>query len=87
MTPIESTKLQIAELEQAILSAHPRLPHLLKDIWVALKNDPANVTLLTEEEVAIIVQGLEKQTATTLASVALASKGKKSMKSTSVDDL
>lgn len=87
MTPIESTKLQIAELEQAILSAHPRLPHLLKDIWVALKNDPANVTLLDEEEVAIIVQGLEKQTATTLASVALASKGKKSMKSTSVDDL
>lgn len=87
MTPIESTKLQIAELEQAILSAHPRLPHLLKDIWVALKNDPANVTLLAEEEVAVLVQGLEKQTATTLASVALASKGKKSMKSTSVDDL
>lgn len=61
-------KEKLAALQEQLLSAHPALPTLLRTIHQQLKNDPAVVTLLSEDEMHIIVQGLEKQTGTFLAS-------------------
>ena len=49
---------KISELQQAIISDHPRLPYLLEDIRKNLQQDPANVTLLSEEEISKLVLGL-----------------------------
>jgi hypothetical protein len=78
-------KMKIAELEQMILTAHPSMPLLLKDIHGLLKSDPENVTLLTEEEVGILVSGLKRQTATEIATSAL--KKKPSLKTATIDML
>lgn len=54
-------KEKIGELNQALLSEHPKMPVLLKEIWLACRKHPENVTLLSEEETRIIFQSLEKQ--------------------------
>jgi hypothetical protein len=57
----------ILSLQSALLSQHPSMPTLLHQIHKQLKNDPATVTLLTEDEIRSTVQGLEAQTNTVLA--------------------
>lgn len=84
LTP-ESIAMKIAELDDLIKSAHPRLPILLKEIHAVLKADPDNVTLLSEEDIGIIVTGLKKQTATEITAATL--KKKTSLKNTSLADL
>lgn len=49
-----------AELEDALDKALPGFPHILKDIHETLRADPEVVTLLKEEEIAVIVKGLER---------------------------
>lgn len=83
---ISPIKMKIAELSEMILAAHPRMPLLLKDIHGLLKSDPDNVTLLSEEEIGIIVSGLKRQTSTELASTVL-KKSSKALSKTTVDDL
>jgi len=83
----QEIKMQMASLQEALLSAHPRMPTLLKEIHGILQKDPACVTIMTEEEIGIIVRGLEKVTATVLAEAVTSKTPKKSLKSTSVDDL
>ena len=61
-TTPEQIRMSIAELQQCILAAHPRLPVLLRDIHKVLKSDPDCVTLLSEEDIGIIVSGLKIQT-------------------------
>ena len=67
--PIDAFALKekVASLEASLLSAHPSMGTLLRDIHQALRKQPENVTLMTEEEIAIIVRGLERQTQTYLA--------------------
>lgn len=77
--------MKITELEEAIHTAHPKMPILLKEIHTILKNDPANVTLLSEEEIAVIVSGLKLQTKTEIS--AAASKKKTTLKNVSLADL
>lgn len=62
MNQIEQIKSSIAELQAAIHEAHPSMPTLLRDIHTKLKQDPTNVTLLDEEDIAILVSGLKIQT-------------------------
>ena len=82
----EQIKMNIAELDNLIKTAHPSMPLLLKDIHKVLMADPDTVTVMTEDEVSIIVAGLKKQTATEIATTL--TKGKKAaLKNTSVDDL
>lgn len=69
---------KLAQLEEQLLSATPNMPMLLRDIHRQLKADPAIVTLLSEEECAILVKGLKKQTATEIVTKAKA-KPKKAM--------
>lgn len=86
MTPSEQIKEKIISLESALLAQHPSMPTLLRDIWQQLKSNPDCVTLLDETEIGVIVNGLQKQTATQIATVALKSKGK-SLRSITASDL
>lgn len=87
MTPHQAIQMKIAELNEALLSAHPTMPTLLRDIHQNLKLDPELTTLLTAGEVSIIVRGLSVQTQTTITTSILSkSKGKASSK-ISVDDI
>ena len=54
-------------LDTAIKDRHPTMPTLLQEIWRALKAQPENVTLMTEEEIGVIVSGLQVQTNVSLA--------------------
>lgn len=66
MSPDQTTELRIkvAELEAALLSAHPMIPVLLRTIHNQLKKDPEIVTLMTEEEIGVVVNALKVQTKT-----------------------
>jgi DNA polymerase III psi subunit len=57
---------KIASLQAALLDAHHKMPGLLHDIHKTLRAQPENVTLLSEEQIQIVVAGLEKQTNTHL---------------------
>jgi hypothetical protein len=60
-------KANIQTLQKQILDSHPQMPTLLREIHRQLKEDPATVTLLAEEEIAVVVKGLELQTNTFIA--------------------
>lgn len=78
---------QIENLKNALLSAHPTMPILLREIHKTLKADPEVVTLLSEEDIGVIVKGLSKQTQTTIATSLASGKKGKSIKSIGVADL
>ena len=71
---IEQAREKIARLEEALLSNNPGMPGMLREIHSALRADPENVTLLADEEIAVIVRGLMKQTKTVIAEKAVAKK-------------
>jgi len=81
----EQISEKVLSLEQALLSQHPQMPALLREIWQTLKANPDCVTLMEEEQIGVIVNGLKRQTATEIATVAL--KSKKSVKSIGISDL
>lgn len=93
MTPNPNLNLEIQtkleELQQALLASHTTLPTLLRDIHRTLKAFPEQVTLLTEDEIHLLVQGLEKQTNSHIAAATMkSSKTKKeSLKNVTSDDL
>lgn len=78
---------KLAQLEEALISATPNMPTLLRDIHRSLKADPDVVTILTEEECCILVKGLKKQTSTEIATSAVKKKPKKALKNLTVSDL
>jgi len=67
LTLSEQISSKILELRDSLLNQHPAMPRLLSEIHTTLKSNPACVTLLTEEEIGIVVAGLKKQTATEIA--------------------
>ena len=87
MTPHEIISLKISELDQALKESSPTMPTLLRDIHKSLSLDPENVTLLSPQEVAIIVNGLSKQTQTIITTSILSGSKGKSLKKISVDDI
>ena len=88
MTPVEQVQERIVNLSIALTNAHPTISSLLREIHTQLKADPEVVTLLSEEEIAVVVSGLKRQTATEIATSALkTTKGNKSLKSLSLADL
>ena len=80
-----SLQMKIASLQNAIHTAHPTMPILLKEIHTILKNDPSNVTLLSEEDISIIVSGLKQQTRTEITQATM--KKKTSLKNVGLADL
>lgn len=53
---------KVAELSAALLERHPRMPTLLREIHTTLSKYPEQVTLMREEDIAIVVSGLKVQT-------------------------
>ena len=82
----QELKAKIASLQEALLSQHPMMPRLLQEIHKTLREYPENVTLLTDEEVGVIVRGLKQQTNTEIATAAIKNKSK-SVKSITLADL
>lgn len=89
LTQHQIISAKISELQEKLLTSHPTMPLLLREIHKTLKEDPAVVTLLKEEEIAIIVNGLEKQTMTSLAASMTKSTASKTkaLKNVSATDL
>lgn len=87
MTPHEVILEKIAALDNALKTAHPSMPNLLRDILIKLKNDPEVVTLLKEEEIGLLVKSAIKHTGTTIATAALKSTKGKSARSITLEDL
>jgi hypothetical protein len=79
--------MKIAELDEAIKLSHPSMPTLLRDIHQNLRLDPENVTLLDSAQIAVIVNGLSKQTNTTITTSILSGAKGKALKKISVDDI
>lgn len=52
-------KMQLAELEQALNEKLPGFKTILRDIHAKLRQDPAIVTLLSDEEIGGILAGLK----------------------------
>lgn len=69
---------KVLALQALILDKHPKMPVLLREIHTALRAQPENVTLMSEEEIAIIVDGLKIQTGVEFASSAIKGPGSKS---------
>ena len=82
-------KSKLDELESALLTANPAMPTLLRDIHKTLKAQPDQVTLMTEEEIQIVIRGLEKQTGAHLAAATMkpTKTKKESLKNVTTDDL
>lgn len=81
MEPGFEFREKMLALQSVLLSKHPQMPILLKEIHTALKKQPENVTLLDEDGVASIFQALERQTGVFLAdSVAKDSKSTSKVK-------
>lgn len=86
MTPAEILKDKVSDLQSQLLSQNPNLPMLLRDIHKQLAEDPQIVTILTEDDIGIIVSGLKKQTQTEIATGVAKGKGK-SVKNLTLDDI
>lgn len=87
MNTADQVREKLLDLETRLQQAVPNIKTVLKDVHSILKNDPDCVTLLSDEECAILVRGLKKQTATEIATAAASSKPKKSLKSMTTADL
>jgi hypothetical protein len=85
--PIELQQ-DILLLEKSVKDRLPDTPILLKKIHEALRKDPDNVTLASEEEIAIVFSGLERQTNTYITqSITKAKSTGAKLKNLGVDDL
>lgn len=79
MTETDQIKEKIAALQDALLSKHPTMPTLLRDIHTLLNQYPEQVVLLTEEEISVIVSGLKDKAGITLAASVKAPSAAKSL--------
>jgi len=87
MDTATQVKEAIASLQEALLQAHPRMPILLREIHQTLRKDPEVVTLLNEDEIGVIINGLSAQTKTTIATSLATKRTGKAIKSIGVADL
>lgn len=63
-------KENVANLAAKLQEKHPLIPSLCREIHTAVLKNPAQMTLLSEEELAILFQGLEHVTGTKLMEAA-----------------
>jgi len=89
LTAVQQVSESIAALQAALLSANPAMPTMLRTIHKQLQADKDIVTLLTPEEVGILVSGLLSQTNTVIAAAAVKTAKSKSKKLSAItlDDL
>jgi len=87
MTPLEQIQEKIATLGDMLEQQLPGFPTALRDIHKQLKADEEIVTLLSEEEIAIIVSGLSKQTKVHITEAATKAVRGKALKNITLADL
>lgn len=87
MNLAEQVQEKLIEMEEVVKTNTPGLPTLLRTVHTLLKKDPEVVTLLSESDCNILVEGLKEHTKIELATKAMKSKPKKSLKSTGLEDL
>lgn len=87
MNLAEQVKEKLAEVEVCLTDRTPGLAGLLRTIHTQLKKDPEIVTLLSEEDCAILVNGLKEYTKTEISTRAVKKKGGKSLKQMTLADL
>jgi hypothetical protein len=63
-------KEKVSELSAALLERHPRMPGLLREIHTTLSKYPEQVTLMSEEDTHVVVEGLKVQTGVEFAATA-----------------
>jgi hypothetical protein len=68
-------KEKLARLRDALITNHPSMPVLLRDIHDTSRRDES-ITLLSEEEINVIVSGLKRQTAAEIVMASMSKKGK-----------
>jgi hypothetical protein len=68
--PAYQLREKVAALADTILSKHPSMPTLLREIHTTLSKYPEQVSLLEESEIQIIVSGLSVQTNVAFAAAA-----------------
>lgn len=78
---------KIQELQERLLSQHPTMPVLLQTIHKLLKQQPDNITLLSDEQIGVIVSGLMRHTSTEISAKAAGSRAKKVTQKLSLSDL
>lgn len=71
---------KVAELSAALLARHPKMPILLREIHQTLSKYPEQVTLMTEEDIHIVVEGLKVQTGVEFAATVTKPSASKSIK-------
>lgn len=81
---VDDIREKIATLQNHLLTSHPLIPSLLRTIHTQLKADPEVVTLLAEEEIKVIVSGLQHVTKIKLSEVSKPKK--KSLKNLDLED-
>ena len=86
MTPHEQVKEKIESLAAIMVAETPRLPSVLSDIRILLNKNPDVVTLLDEEEINQLVNGMAVRANAKFAEVVVKTK-RVSLKNTSVADL
>ena len=67
---------KVQELFAALLARHPKMPTLLREIHQTLSKYPEQVTLMSEEDIHVVVEGLKVQTGVEFAATATKSSGK-----------
>lgn len=82
---VAEVKSKIAELSAALLAASPTMPLLLREIHTQVRKDPELITIISEEEIGIIVNGLKVHTNTELLSTAVKAASKKTK--VTIDDI
>ena len=87
MTLQEQIQSKLAEIQESLENSAPNLPTLLRVVHTQLKKDPELVTLLSNKESSILVNGLKEHTKIELACSAVKSAPRKSLKATTIDDL
>lgn len=70
-----------------LLTNHPQLPVLLRTIHSELKDDPELVTIYTDEDIGILVQGLMKHTGIEIATSKPKASDRQKLKNITVDEL
>lgn len=76
---------KVVSLSEALLDRHPRMPGLLDEIFKTIKQYPEQVTILEEEGIAQVVEGLKLLTGVKFAEVVNKGGASKKLKNATVD--
>lgn len=71
---------KVGELSAALLARHPKMPTLLREIHQTLSKYPEQVTLMSEEDIHQVVEGLKIQTGVEFAATVTKPSAAKSIK-------